>query len=320
MKKNSWNIDLSKIIFNVLDIESEAILNLKKNISLETWHGILATILNSKGRVIVTGMGKSGIIGKKISSTLSSTGTQSFFIHPAEAWHGDLGMINQEDVVILISYSGETNEVLNLISFLKENKNKTVAITGNLHSTLARNTDFIIDIHVSREACPLQLAPTSSTTATLAIGDTLAILLMQARDFKPEHFARFHPGGILGRRLLTRVEDVMRKTDLPVLSLQSSVKELIPLISQGRLGLVIIITGKKIEGIVTDGDLRRAIEKFGSALFEKKITTFMTKHPKCIETGTKLTDAEQLMTKYKITSLLVTRKGHLEGVIQIYDL
>lgn len=320
MRKKIGNTPLFKIISEVLDIESEAILNLKSSISPVTWQGILDIILETKGRVIVTGMGKSGIIGRKISSTLSSTGTQSFFIHPAEAWHGDLGMINPDDVVILISYSGETNEILNLISFLKENGNKTISMTGNIRSTLARNTDFIINIRVSKEACPLQLAPTSSTTATLAIGDALAVLLMHARDFKPEHFARLHPGGVLGRRLLTRVDDVMRKTNLPVLTNRASVKDLISLISQGRLGLVVIMTGKKIEGIITDGDLRRAMEKFGSDLFSKKIKTFMTKNPKCIEAGTMLLEAEQLMTKFKITSLLVTRKGDLAGVIQIYDL
>jgi arabinose-5-phosphate isomerase len=318
MKTN--RLDIRKIIDDVLETEAESILDLKKNIPVATWQGIVDVILKARGKVIITGMGKSGIIGRKISSTLASTGTPSFYIHPADAWHGDLGMINRDDVVVLISNSGETNEVLNLISFLKENRNVTISITGNPSSTLARNTDFTLNIHVKKEACPLQLAPTSSTTATLAIGDALAVLLMQARGFTQEDFSRFHPGGSLGRMLLTHVDDVMRTNDLPILPPSSSVKDLISVMTRGRLGLVIIRSRGKTLGLITDGDLRRAMEKYGSNLFSLKITSFMTQSPKTIETGTKLAEVEAIMNKYKITSLLVMKKGILAGVVQIYDL
>ena len=209
--------------------------------------------------MIVIGIGKSGLIGKKIAATLSSTGTPSFFLHPGEAFHGDLGMVGADDIVMLISYSGETDEVLKIIPFLKWNKNMIISITGNPNSTIAKNSHHHLNITITREACPLALAPTSSTTAALVMGDALAVALMESRQFQQEDFARFHPGGSLGRKLLAKVKDLMRTDNLPFINKDASFTELLLRMSEGRLGMVIVGTADNFEGIVTDGDLRRAL-------------------------------------------------------------
>ena len=278
-------------------------------------------ILESKGKVIVTGMGKSGHVGCKIAATLASTGTPSFFLHPAEAFHGDLGMISSEDVVVALSHSGETDEVLKIVPFIQSNGNVLISITSNPESTLAKNSNFHLNVGVKEEACILHLAPTTSTTAQLAMGDALAVALMKARDFTAMDFARLHPGGSLGRRLLMTVGNVMRKNDLPVVASDCGATEMIHRMTRGGLGLIVVVDNGQIEGIVTDGDLRRAMENLQAKFFDITVMDIATRSPKSINMNAKLIEAEKMMTQYKVNSLLVTDdEGALRGVIQIYDI
>lgn len=300
----------------VFEIEAQAIANLSRLLD-EQFELSVDAILRSKGRVVICGMGKSGLIGKKIMATLASTGTPCFFMHPGEAFHGDLGMVSPEDVFIALSNSGETEEVIRLLPFLKDNHNVIIAMTGRPDSTLAKNADHHLNIAVPKEACPLQLAPTSSTTATLVMGDALAIALMQARNFKPHDFARFHPGGSLGRKLLTKVKHEMRNGPLPIVAADANMKDVIHTISDGRLGLCIV---GDAEGIITDGDLRRHLDIDAAALMTKQAKDIMTPNPKTIDSNARLAQAEELMNQVKIASLLVTENHTLVGVIQIYDL
>ena len=305
---------------NTIHAEAEALATLESSLGEEFLRAV-DIILNCRGKLIVTGMGKSGHIACKIAATLASTGTPSFFLHPAEAFHGDLGMISKEDVVLALSYSGETDEILKIIPFVHENGNKLIAMTGKAHSSLARNADVHLDIMVREEACILRLAPTSSTTAQLAMGDALATALMRARNFTAMDFARLHPGGSLGRRLLMTVGHVMRKEDLPVVAPDCTATEMIHRISKGGLGLIVICDGEEILGIVTDGDVRRAMERYRAEFFNIKAMDIATRSPKCIAASQKLIEAEKLMTEKKINSLLVTTaEGRLEGVIQLYDI
>jgi arabinose-5-phosphate isomerase len=313
-------MDIKKLAQEVFEIESKEIANLSKRLT-DDFEKAINAILQSSGKLIVSGMGKSGIIGKKIAATLASTGTPSFFLHPGEAYHGDLGMIEENDIVLLISNSGETDEVLKLIPFLKHQKNCTISMSGNDDSTLAKNTNYHLNIAVDKEACPLFLAPTSSTTATLVMGDALAVTLMKLRDFKEENFAKFHPGGSLGRRLLTTVGDVMKKKNLPIISSEATIKEVIQTISEGKLGLVVIIDNNKIIGIITDGDIRRTMESREKDFFNLKAEDLMSIHPKLIYDTDKLISASNIMSKHKINSLLVVNKSNdLVGVVQVYDL
>ncbi len=278
-------------------------------------------ILSSRGKCIITGMGKSGLVGRKIAATLASTGTPSFFLHPGEAFHGDLGMISKEDIVVALSYSGETDEILKIVPFIHSNGNRLISMTGNAESALAKNSDIHLDVGVKEEACILHLAPTSSTTAQIAMGDALAVSLMKMRDFTSFDFARLHPGGSLGRRLLMTVGNVMRSHDLPVVAPDCSAADMIHAISKGGLGLIIICDGERIEGIVTDGDVRRAMERLRGEFFNIRARDIATPNPKTIAPGEKLIEAEKLMTRSKVTSLLVTGDdGKLQGVIQIYDI
>jgi arabinose-5-phosphate isomerase len=278
-------------------------------------------ILESKGKVIVTGMGKSGHVGCKIAATLASTGTPSFFLHPAEAFHGDLGMISKEDVVLTLSYSGETDEILKLVPFIHDNGNRLIAMTGNAESSLSKNADVHLDVAVKHEACILQLAPTSSTTAQIALGDALAVALMKMRDFTSVDFARLHPGGSLGRRLLMKVGNVMRREELPVVAPDCSAQDMIHAVSRGGLGLIVICDGDEILGIVTDGDIRRAMESRQAEFFNIKAMDIATKRPKSISPEEKLIAAEKLMTRHKVNSLLVVDDAEkLVGIIQIYDI
>jgi len=308
-------MDINSIAKEVFEIESKEIANLSNNIT-DDFENSVNTIFNCKGKLIISGMGKSGIIGKKISATMASTGTPSFFLHPAEAYHGDLGMIEIDDIVLLISNSGETDEVLKLIPFLKSQGNIIIGMSGNIDSTLAKNSTYHLNIHITKEACPLQLAPTSSTTATLVMGDALAIL----RDFRDTDFAQFHPGGSLGRRLLTTVADVMHKDNLPICSKESGIKEIIQIVSEGKLGLSVVVENNNILGIITDGDIRRAMESKEEQFFTLKAKDLMTKNPKSINPKAKLMEAQTMMSKYKVNSLLVTNNYILIGVVQIYDL
>ena len=278
-------------------------------------------ILESRGKCIITGMGKSGLVGRKIAATLASTGTPSFFLHPGEAFHGDLGMISKEDIVVALSYSGETDEILKIVPFIHSNGNKIVSMTGNPDSALAKNSDVHLDVGVKEEACILHLAPTSSTTAQIAMGDALAVSLMQMRGFTSVDFARLHPGGSLGRRLLMTVGNIMRDHDLPVVAPDCPAAEMIHAISKGGLGLIVICDGERIEGIVTDGDVRRAMERLRGEFFNITAADIATRNPKTISPGEKLIEAEKMMTRNKVTSLLVTDEGgKLSGVIQIYDI
>ena len=313
-------MDIKKLAQEVFEIESKEIANLSKRLT-DDFEKAINAILQSSGKLIVSGMGKSGIIGKKIAATLASTGTPSFFLHPGEAYHGDLGMIEENDIVLLISNSGETDEVLKLIPFLKHQKNCTISMSCSDDSTLAKNTNYHLNIAVDKEACPLFLAPTSSTTATLVMGDALAVTLMKLRDFKEENFAKFHPGGSLGRRLLTTVGDVMKKKNLPIISSQATIKEVIQRISEGKLGLVVIIDNNKIMGIITDGDIRRTMESREKDFFNLKAEDLMSNHPKLIYESDKLISASNIMSQHKINSLLVVNESNdLVGVVQVYDL
>ncbi len=312
-------MSIKNIAQEVFTIEAKAIADLSNNLT-EDFEKAVKDILACNGKLIISGMGKSGIIGKKIAATMASTGTPSFFLHPGEAYHGDLGMIEKDDMVLLISNSGETDEVLRLIPFLKAHGNIIVAMSGRINSTLAKNANYHLNISVEQEACPLQLAPTSSTTATLVMGDALAIALMKQRNFQDTDFAQFHPGGSLGRRLLTRVEDVMRKNNLPKVSKDTSTKELIQVISTARLGLAVVMENEKIVGIVTDGDIRRAMESLEEKFFKLTAQELMSKTPKSIDKKEKLTMAQKLMTDLKVNSLLVVDGKEFVGVVQIYDL
>lgn len=298
----------------VFEIEAAAIAALGDKLD-DAFGTTVQHLLGSQGRAIVCGMGKSGIIGRKIAATLSSTGTPSFYMHPGEAYHGDLGMVAPHDSFIAISNSGETDEVVKLLPFLKANGNFLIALTGNVESTLGRAANCHLDVSVQIEACPLQLAPTSSTTATLAMGDALAVALMEARQFQPENFARFHPGGSLGRRLLSRVEDEMLSEDLPVIDESVPVMTVISAISGSRLGLALVQAG---EGwaIITDGDLRRAIERFGPTLFERSATDLMTPDPARVAIGTRMEDALAKMEREQISALLVFEADTLVGILK----
>lgn len=281
---------------------------------------IISTIINSKGRCVITGMGKSGLVGKKISATLASTGTRSFFMHPGEAYHGDLGMIHSGDVIIAISNSGETEEVIKLLPFFKDNENIVIAMAGKKDSTLVKHSHFFLDIGVSKEACPLELAPTTSTTVTMAMGDALSVALMKARDFKEENFAKFHPGGSLGRKLLTTVADLMKKEHLPILNMQMEFDEVISIISNGRLGMGVLLESDNIEGVITDGDIRRVLKSKKEAALKLLAKDFYTKNPITIESDKKIVAAEQLMHEKKISALIVTNNKKFAGILHRYDI
>jgi len=304
----------------VFEIEAKEIANLS-NLLTEDFDKAVNAVFNCKGKFIVCGMGKSGLIGKKIAATLASTGTPSFFLHPGEAYHGDLGMIEKQDVVLLISNSGETDEVLKMIPFLKSQGNMTISMSGNPSSTLANNTTYHLNIKVQKEACPLQLAPTSSTTATLVMGDAIAIALMKLRDFKDKDFAQFHPGGSLGKKLLTKVKDVMKTDNLPVCDKETSLIHLMHIISKGESGLAVVIENNNILGIITDGDLRRAMEKYQEKFFDLNIIDIATQNPKSINEDAGIVEAHKLMNSNKLNNLLVVdHSNNFVGILKQYHL
>ncbi|WP_259429268.1 KpsF/GutQ family sugar-phosphate isomerase [Campylobacter lari] len=310
-------IDAIKIAKEVFEIESKTILDLCDNLD-ENFSKTIDLILSIKGRCVVSGMGKSGHIGAKIAATLASTGTPSFFMHPGEALHGDLGMLTSEDVLLAISNSGETEEVLKLIPVIKKRKIPLIVMAGNQNSTLAKQADIFINIAVKKEACPLQLAPTSSTTATLAMGDAIAVALMRARNFRPDDFALFHPGGSLGRKLLTRVSDLMVSNNLPMVNPESEFNELVDVMTSGKLGLCIVLENEKLVGIITDGDLRRALRANGKPRFDFKAKEIMSEKPKTIEASAMASEAEELMLKHKIKEIVITQDEKIVGIIQLY--
>ena len=300
--------------------EAQAILDLIPNIDKE-FDDAVELIFRCHGKVIVTGVGKSGHIGAKIAATLSSTGTPSFFINPLDVFHGDLGVMTKDDVVLAISNSGQTDELLRFIPMVLHMEIPIIGMSGNPQSLLAKYSSCHLNVSVKKEACPLNLAPTSSTTATLAMGDALAVALMEKRNFRPQDFAHFHPGGELGRRLLTTAQDVMRSDDLPVITPDMHLGEAIILVSKGKLGLGIAMNADDtIAGLITDGDIRRAMEKWKAQFFNKTVSDIMTVTPKTVTRQTKISDIQKMMNRYKVHSVLVTDKErHLLGVVDHYS-
>ncbi|MCC8426082.1 SIS domain-containing protein [Mucilaginibacter sp. UR6-11] len=305
--------DIAKRVFEV-EIES---LQHVAGLLDDSFTRIVEAILSCTGKVIVIGVGKSGLIGKKIAATFSSTGTPGLFLHPGDAFHGDLGIISAADAVILISYSGETDEVLKVIPFLKWNKNLIISLTGNPNSTVAKNSNHHLNINITREACPLALAPTSSTTAALVMGDALAVALMESRNFQEEDFARFHPGGSLGHKLLARIKDLMRTDNLPFIQTDASFTDVLLRMSEGKLGMVIVGSKDHVEGIITDGDLRRALLR-NQDIAALSVKEMMTANPIIIDGDEFASQVELLMMEKKITNVLVGKERRIVGVYQIY--
>jgi len=276
-------------------------------------------ILSCHGKVIVTGVGKSGHIGAKIAATLASTGTPSFFINPLDVYHGDLGVMSKGDVVLAISNSGQTDELLRFIPMVLHMQIPIIAMSGNPQSLLGKYATCHLNISVKKEACPLNLAPTSSTTASLVMGDALAVALMERRHFQPQDFAQFHPGGELGKRLLTTAQDVMLTDNLPVLTTEMPLGEAIILVSKGKLGLGVAIEKDCIVGIITDGDIRRAMQRWEKEFFSRTVGDIMTREPKTVGVETKISEIQKLMNKHKIHSVLVAdSKKHLLGIVDRY--
>lgn len=303
----------------VIDTEINGLIFVKNNIN-ESFNEIVNTILSCNGRLVVTGMGKSGLVGKKIAATLASTGTRSFFMHPGEAYHGDLGMIGNEDIILAISNSGETEEVIKLLSFFKDNGNKTIAMCAKENSTLVKHSNFWINLSIEKEACPLELAPTTSTTVTMALGDALAVSLMNAKNFKAESFARFHPGGSLGRKLLVKVKDVMRKDNLPLINKNANFEDVISTIGKGLLGMAVVMDDDKLIGVITDGDLRRSLQSQKEKVLSLKAIDLCTKNPITISGEEKIVKAEELMNSKKISALIVSNEHQVIGIVHLYDL
>ena len=299
--------------------EAEAILAMHDNIG-EDFEKAVELIFNCKGKCIVTGVGKSGHIGRKIAATLASTGTPAFFLNPLDAYHGDLGMVSSEDIVVAISYSGNTDELLRIIPTLVERKVSIIGISGDPNSLLSQYSTVHINIHVDKEADPLNLAPTTSTTVTLAMGDALACALEMRREFKSEDFARFHPGGNLGRRLLTKVQDKMVSTNLPIVSPNMKACDTIFEISKNKQGIAVVVEGCNIIGAITDGDIRRAMQSNREKFFSLEVRDVMSKSPRTILYTAKLSEAEAIMRQYSIHSLIVVDEQHkLVGIIDYFS-
>lgn len=312
-------IDVSKYAVKCFQDEAEAIMDLIPQLNND-FSKAVDLIYNCKGRFIITGVGKSGHIGAKIAATLASTGTPSFFVNPLDAFHGDLGMFTSDDVVLAISNSGNTDELLRFIPLLLERNIPIIGMSGNPESLLAQYSTCHLNIKVKREADPLNLAPTSSTTATLAMGDALACALIEIRHFRPEDFAQFHPGGSLGKRLLTRVKDAMVSTNLPIVTLDQKISETIIEISKTKQGIAVAIDNGRIAGVVTDGDVRRAMQSKQDVFFDLKVKEVMSCHPKCINENAKLSEAEKMMRQYNIHSLVVVNDANdFVGIIDAFS-
>lgn len=309
-----------KSFINVFDDEIKSVKNVISNFSQDNINKIIDEILHNSGRLIVSGIGKSGLIGKKIAATLASTGTSSFFIHSTEAYHGDLGMINQNDILLLISYSGESDDVLKVLSFCNENEIKTISVTGNKNSTLAKNSNYFINSNIISEACHLDLAPTSSTTATLIIGDAIAVTLMKAKKFTEADFAKYHPGGKIGKRLLTKVKDVMKTDKLPILDKNMDLSDIIYNISNSGYGIGFLLQNKNIIGVITDGDIRRAI-KLELNLKKIQLQSLINKNFKFTRPDSNLHEVKNIMQTNKIITLpVIDTDNTLVGLVQYYDI
>ncbi len=314
-------MNFQAIAKEVLEIEANELLNASLNIGSE-FEQAVELIVKCEGKLIVTGVGKSGLVGAKIAATFASTGTSSFFLHPTEAMHGDLGMIGKNDIVLAISYSGESEELIQILPHLKRFDIPLIAMAKNPNSTLAQYADIFFNIGVTKEACPLDTAPTSSTTLTMSMGDALAVCLMKKRDFQKEDFASFHPGGSLGKKLFVKVDDLLKKDNLPIVSRETKLKDAIVVINEGRLGNVIITDeSNKVVGVLSDGDLRRALMKDDFSL-DCEVYKIATINPRVLKNKNMLaSDALEMIENYKIQLLIVTDENdNLIGTLHIHDL
>ena len=312
-------LDVAK---KVLKVEADAVRALIENLNSD-FEKAVDMIYSSRGRVVITGMGKSGLVGKKIAATLASTGTPAFFLHPAEASHGDLGMVTERDVIVSISNSGETDELVELIPFLKRFRVKLISMTGNPASTLAKSSDVTLDVSVKEEACPMGVVPTASTTATMAMGDALAVALLVKRGLNEKDFALFHPGGSLGKRLFVKVKDLMLTGDrLPAVSFDTPVSKALIEMSSKRLGHVIVLDKDgRVSGVITDGDVRRGVEKWEGRLFDLTAEEIMTKNPKTISGEELAAKALSIMESCSITALIVPDdEGRPLGIVHLHDI
>ncbi len=324
--KNSKNINAKDGILDVakkvLKIEAEAVLALIEKLNSD-FEKAVDIIYSSRGRVVISGMGKSGLVGKKIAATLASTGTPAFFLHPAEASHGDLGMVTERDVIIAISNSGETDELVGLVPFLKRFRVKLISMTGNPESTIAKASDVTLDVSVSEEACPMGVVPTASTTATMALGDAIAVALLVKRGLNEKDFALFHPGGSIGKKFFIKVKDLMHTGDrLPVVSLDTPMSKAVIEMSSKRLGHAVVIDDNgEIAGVLTDGDVRRGLEKWEGRLFELTAKEVMTKNPRTIAAEELAATALSIMESCSITAIIVPDdKGKPAGIIHLHDI
>lgn len=314
-------MNFNEIIKETLHTEAKALEKAASNLSFDIEKAV-DLIMNSKGKLIVTGVGKSGLVGAKIAATLASTGTSSFFLHPTEAMHGDLGMIGKDDIVLGLSYSGESEELVQILPHLKRFNIPLISMARNENSSLAKYSDIFININVEKEGCPLDVAPMSSTTLTMAMGDALAVCLMKKRNFQKEDFASFHPGGSLGKQLFIKVDDLLRKDNLPIVSRETKLKDAIIVMSEGRLGNVIITDeNEELVGLLSDGDLRRALMNEDFSM-ECAVETIATLNPKTLKNKDLLaSDAIQVVEDFKIQLLVVTDDNNkLVGVLHIHDL
>lgn len=299
--------------------EAEATLNLINQLD-ENFDKAVSLMFHCTGKVIVTGVGKSGNIGAKIAATLSSTGTPAFFVNPLDVYHGDLGVMTKDDVVLALSNSGQTDELLRFIPMVLHMNIPIIGMSANPNSLLAKYSTAHLKVWVEKEACPLNLAPTSSTTAALVMGDALAIALMRVRDFKPQDFAQFHPGGELGKRLLTTAQDVMRSDELPIIPKDMHLGEAIIHVSKGKLGLGVSLDNGKVIGLITDGDIRRAMERWQAEFFDHTVSDIMTREPKIVLPTTKITEIQQIMQQNKVHTVLVCdEERHFLGVVDHYS-
>lgn len=301
-----------------LECESDAIRAMIGRLD-ETFLQAVEAIRDCKGKVVVTGVGKSGHIGSKIAATLASTGVPAFFLNPLDAYHGDLGMLSSEDLVLAISYSGATEELLRFLPLIQAKKIRIIGMSGNPESLLARYSDIHLNIAVEREADPLNLIPTASTTATLALGDALACALVEANHFQPTDFAKLHPGGDLGRKLLAKVEDVMFTENLPFLTPDMPLSEAIEIVTKGTLGIGIVIDKEALVGIITDGDIRRAMMRLGQSFFATQVEAIMSKNPKTISKDAKIVEAGETMNHHSIHTLIVLDEDKVCGVIDSFS-
>lgn len=299
--------------------EAEATLNLINQLD-ENFDKAVSLMFHCTGKVIVTGVGKSGNIGTKIAATLSSTGTPAFFVNPLDVYHGDLGVMTKDDVVLALSNSGQTDELLRFIPMVLHMNIPIIGMSANPNSLLAKYSTAHLKVWVEKEACPLNLAPTSSTTAALVMGDALAIALMRVRNFKPQDFAQFHPGGELGKRLLTTAQDVMRSDELPIIPKDMHLGEAIIHVSKGKLGLGVSLDNGKVIGLITDGDIRRAMERWQAEFFDHTVSDIMTREPKIVLPTTKITEIQQIMQQNKVHTVLVCdEERHFLGVVDHYS-